>query len=106
MKDTDVWLRLMMSQKNSPFPVAATHSRPGSGSVATCHDGTCWLYNEGHCRFFGLCTFKHECSTCGGSHAAVQCPHASKVGAMQQAGDGKDTGELLLNVPVARPVPP
>lgn len=95
VKATDVWLRLMMSQKQLPFqPPAAASGSSTSGAVAVRRPGACWLYNEGHCRFFGLCKYKHECSACGGPHPAARCSRPSGS-TIKPAGrpDGKDSGE-------------
>lgn len=60
---TDVWLGLMMAQKPPPFPAPATATAlQPQASVAIRRPGACWLYNEGHFHFFGLCKYKHQCS--------------------------------------------
>ena len=106
-KATDVWLRLMMAQRQTPFlGGAAASSANQQGAAATKRPGTCWLFNEGHCKFYGLCKFKHECSSCGGAHRAVRCPRGAKP-AQRVAGpvEGKDAGERGRDAPLARPLP-
>lgn len=90
MKAMVVWLQLMMLQKISPFPVAASSSVQGAGPSIHRRPGACWLFNESHCKFFGLCKFKHECSTCGGAHVAARCNKSTKPGGKQPAVDGKE----------------
>lgn len=108
VKATDVWLRLMMAQKSAPFHAAATVPGPNSsGAVAVRRPGACWLYNDGHCKFFGLCKYKHECSACGGTHPASRCnrpqrPTSKPSGAPS---DGKDPGERPKDVAMARHLP-
>lgn len=80
MKAMDVWLLLMMSQKPVPFPSTAAKPGIGPGSVAGRRTGTCWLFNEGHCKFYGLCKFRHECSSCGGNHPAAYSQKSLGVG--------------------------
>ncbi|XP_069605972.1 uncharacterized protein [Ranitomeya imitator] len=71
---TDSWLWLMMAQKTmQPFPGASAGSASNAGSAVVRRPGTCWLFNEGHCKFYGLCKYKHECSACGGPHSASKC---------------------------------
>lgn len=51
VKATDVWLRLMMAQKASPFQSTGAASSPSvQGAVAVRRPGACWLYNDGHCK--------------------------------------------------------
>lgn len=107
VKATDVWLRLMMAQKQSPFQPAAAASGSGtSGAVAVRRPGACWLYNEGHCKFFGLCKYKHECSACGGPHPAARCSRPSGPTAKPPGRpEGKDSGKRPRDAPVARHIP-
>lgn len=108
-KATDLWLRLMMAQKPS-FPSGATGAgaSPASGSVASRRPGTCWLFNEGHCKFYGLCKFKHECSACGGNHAATRCPKPAPSAANRPPaaqGNPKDPSERTRDGAMAGSVP-
>lgn len=107
VKATDVWLRLMMAQKPSPFQSPATGSSSAiPGSVAVRRPGACWLYNDGHCKFFGLCKYKHECSACGGPHPASRCTRPTKPPSRNpSAAEGKDPGERPRDGAVARPLP-
>lgn len=95
MKATDVWLRIMTAPRPQPFqPGTAGANPPAGGPVAVKRPGTCWLFNEGHCRFYGLCRFKHECSTCGAFHSASKCPKGQKQpGRPAPHGEPKDAFE-------------
>ncbi|KAG8538156.1 hypothetical protein GDO81_023203 [Engystomops pustulosus] len=108
VKAADVWLRLMVSPK-PPFQAAATSTSASSAAagVAVRRPGACWLFNEGHCKFFGLCKYKHECSSCGGSHAALRCTRpAVKSGRTNtHAQEQKDPGERSRDGALARQVP-
>lgn len=106
-KATDLWLRLMMAQKSSfPSGAAGAGAGPASGSAASGRPGTCWLFNEGHCKFYGLYKFKHECSTCGGPHAAVRCPKPAVESVTKPIqGNPKDPGERSRDGAVAGSVP-
>lgn len=103
-KAPDEWLRLMMPQRPHPFPAVATNPATGQGSVAARHTRTFWLFNEGHCKFYGLCKFRHECSSCGGTHAVVQCLRLGKQGGKPPAVEGENAGEHGHDAHVARPV--
>ena len=35
--------------------------------------GTCWLFNEGTCRFGATCEFVHKCALCGGPYGRMNC---------------------------------
>lgn len=87
-KATDVWLRIMTALRAPapPFPGGANGSHGGGGSVAVKRPGTCWLFNEGHCRFYGLCKFKHECSTCGGGILPPSAQAVNRVPASRTLG--------------------
>lgn len=75
MRSMDLWFRWMQNVKPSPFRASAVPgvSQTGQGSAVVRRPGACWNFNEGQCRFVHSCKFKHECSSCGGSHAAVRC---------------------------------
>ncbi|PIO39553.1 hypothetical protein AB205_0008570 [Aquarana catesbeiana] len=41
--------------------------------------GLCWLFNEEICKFGESCRFRHECSSCGGSHPLTKCCKQGKA---------------------------
>ncbi|XP_075694192.1 uncharacterized protein LOC142660963 isoform X1 [Rhinoderma darwinii] len=108
-KATDVWLQLILAQgsrQQRPFPSAAAAPGPAPGVAAARPTGACWLYNEGHCRFFATCKFQHECSICGGAHAALRCFRRGKQpvkappsGAAENAGERSRDGPMVRAVP-------
>lgn len=104
MKASDLWLRIMTAPRPQPFPSSATGlAPPAGGLVAVKRPGTCWLFNEGHCRFYGLCRFKHERSTCGAGHSALKCPKGQKQsGRPSPVSEPKDPSERVRNVPLPR----
>ncbi|KAM4043804.1 uncharacterized protein ACNLHF_014087 [Anomaloglossus baeobatrachus] len=109
VKATDSWLRLMMAQRFlQPFPGGA--AAPGSqstGAVAVRRPGTCWLFNDGFCKYHTLCKYKHECSVCGGPHTATKCnkPAQKAHGAKPGSQEHRDTSERHHDGAVAKQVP-
>lgn len=62
----------------APYDGSLQPASPAGGSVAVMRPGICWLYNEGYCRFYGLCRFKHEYSTRRANHPTAKCPRRQK----------------------------
>ena len=52
--------------------VAAMSSAGSSGRMAGRGDAICRSFNAGLCTY-PHCRFRHECSSCGGSHPEVSC---------------------------------
>ncbi|XP_069813242.1 uncharacterized protein [Dendropsophus ebraccatus] len=108
VKATDVWLRLMTApQRSYSFPSAATAAGApaAQGAVAVRRPGACWLYNEGHCRFAGLCKYRHECSSCGGTHPALRCRSNSGKSTRPSTSDPKDPGVRGRDGTLAKSIP-
>ncbi|XP_069584840.1 uncharacterized protein [Ranitomeya imitator] len=105
MKATDSWLRLMMAQRaTQSFHGPAAGSGNNAAATVMRRPGSCWLFNEGHCKFYGLCKYRHECSACGGSHPVAKCtrpPQKANSGKNPSTGEVNDASERKKNGAVA-----
>ncbi|XP_066437364.1 uncharacterized protein [Eleutherodactylus coqui] len=74
-KATDAWIQLILAQKPTKPLFQSNSTVTGGQQAPVPHkpSGSCWAFNEGNCRFLAACKFRHECSFCGGAHAAVRC---------------------------------
>ncbi|CAN2390770.1 hypothetical protein PRIEUP_LOCUS807, partial [Pristimantis euphronides] len=101
-KATDVWLHFILAQKQVPPFQGGAGGSASSGPSAPRATGACWLFNEGHCRFLAQCRYRHECSICSGSHAAIRCfKRARQVGRAGVAGASDDSRERSRDGAVA-----
>lgn len=100
-KDVGLWLNLMLPPRPQFTP------RPASNGQSPVRKGVCFAFNEGQCKFLLNCRYKHECSYCGGTHAASRCfrkaaASSSHSGPKDTHGKGPDSGEPGKNAPMAR----
>ncbi|XP_066439230.1 uncharacterized protein [Eleutherodactylus coqui] len=104
-KATDVWIQLILAQKpvKHSFQGSAAGASGQQAAAAPKPSGSCWAFNEGHCRFYASCKFRHECSVCGGSHTALRCFRRQRATGVP--GTGANAGERPVPGAVARPVP-
>lgn len=65
MKDVDLWLNLLLPQKQ--------FSKPITSAAGTYPKGLCFNFNEGQCKLPNNCRYKHKCAHCAGPHPAVRC---------------------------------
>nr|KAG8538197.1 hypothetical protein GDO81_023138 [Engystomops pustulosus] len=100
---TDIWLQLILAQRSQrPFlgtPTGTSQQPAPSSHKST---GACWLYNEGHCRFYSSCKFRHECSICGGNHPALRCFRRNKQNPVPQPENASERPQIK---PMAKSVP-
>ncbi|XP_075126878.1 integrase/recombinase xerD homolog [Leptodactylus fuscus] len=63
---------MAQAKSGQSFPGGPGGAESSGRSVAT-QKGLCFAFNEGNCKFGSKCKFKHECTSCGGTHGANRC---------------------------------
>ncbi|KAG9463827.1 hypothetical protein GDO78_020992 [Eleutherodactylus coqui] len=107
-KATDAWIQLILAQKPAKPLFQSNNAVTGGQQAPVAHEpsGSCWTFNEGNCRFLAACKFRHECSFCGGAHAAVRCFRRQKQNLpAATASPGGNASERAVPGGVVRQVP-